>query len=300
MNGKAIRTRAAVAVERLVTRTGYQIRKIPPAPAGQNPAPPRDVVLRDAVWPLPRASTLSDADIREAFAAYDRWHYAYEFDGGLSFSAHHLLPSALADSSERPRQRFRHFMPHLLSANGGSLEGLRVLDIACNAGFWSVQCALLGAEVTGFDARPELIEQANLIKKIVGLKNLDFKVLDFFSMNPEALGGTFDIVLNLGVMYHLPQPLDTLERTRAMATKYVLLDTGVHPTVDPAIYLRWEEPYDIHAAAAAGVVALPSRSSIDLLLRHIGASEWYEIPMRNRDMPEDYLNGRRASWLIKV
>src|SRR6516162_3521297 len=140
----------------------------------------------DPVWPLPRrAGGPSDEEIRQQFARYDLWHYAYEFDGGLSFPARHNLPDALADVPERPLQRFRHFMPYVLEAENGSLQGRRVLDIACNSGFWSVQCALLGAEVVGFDARPELIEQANFIKGIVGLDNLEFQTLDFWDMRPE-------------------------------------------------------------------------------------------------------------------
>ena len=82
-----------------------------------------------------------------------------------------------------------------------------MLDIACNSGFWSLQCALLGAKVVGFDARGELVEQAKLIKAIVGADNVEFKVLDFWDMSPQALGGTFDVVLNLGILYHLPKPL---------------------------------------------------------------------------------------------
>jgi predicted RNA methylase len=67
---------------------------------------------------------------------------------------------------DHPLQRFTHFMPSLVAAAGGSLAGKRVLDIACNAGFWSIQCALLGAaEVVGFDTRPELVEQAQVLRR---------------------------------------------------------------------------------------------------------------------------------------
>jgi SAM-dependent methyltransferase len=251
-------------------------------------------------WPLPRHSTVSDDEIRSSFGEFTHWHYAYAFEGGVSFAATHEVVRTITDAPERPLQRFSHFMPDVLAANGGSIEGLRVLDIACNSGFWSIQCALLGAQVTGFDARPELIAQANLVKRIVGVDNVDFRLLNFFDMTPEALGGTFDVVLNLGVLYHLPEALDTLERTYAMATKNILLDTGVHTTSNAAVYVRWENPYDIHAAADPGIVALPSRSAIDLMLEHVGASSWYEIPLRSDDIPLDYVRRRRTSWMITV
>jgi SAM-dependent methyltransferase len=243
----------------------------------------------------------SDAEIRARFAAHPQWHYAYRFAGRLDFPVRHADPRALADSPDRPLQRFRHFMPWLLDACGGTLAGKRVLDIACNSGFWSMQCALLGArEVVGFDARQELIDEANLIASIVGVENTDFRVLDFWDMRPETLGGTFDVVLNLGVLYHLPKPLEALELTKAVAREHVVLDTMVLPTSAPLIRARWEEPTDIRNAAAAGVVMTPSRRSVALMLRHVNFTEWTEIPLRTVDMPDDYLAGDRASWLIRV
>ena len=255
----------------------------------------------DPVWPLPRRKGgPTDIEVCNEFAKYELWHYGYKFVGGLSFQARHENTNLLADDPDRPLQRFRHFIPHLLESQGGTLRGKRVLDIACNSGFWSIQCALLGAEVVGFDARPDLIDQANLIKSIVGLENVNFRVLDFWDMSPQNLGGTFDVVLNLGILYHLPKPLEALELTKKMASKNILLDTGVFPSNDTIIKLVWEEPYDIRAAATAGVVGFPSKGAVDMMLRHIHVTDWYEIPIRTADMPMDYIDNKRASWLIKV
>jgi len=94
-------------------------------------------------------------------------HYGYDVLRIPAVQAQRPVPAVPVvapvdtDDPRRPLQRFRHFMPDLLASQGGSLKGRRILDIACNSGFWSLQCALLGAEVAGFDARPELIEQAN-------------------------------------------------------------------------------------------------------------------------------------------
>lgn len=254
------------------------------------------------VWPLPhQAGGPSDEEIRAEFAKYPLWHYAYRFEGGLDFAVRHVFQDPLADSPERPLQRFRHFMPWLLQATGGTLEGKRVLDVACNSGFWSIQCALLGAkEVVGFDARQELIDQANLIKRIVGVRNVDYRLLNLWEMTPDALGGTFDVVLTLGILYHLPKPVEALERTKAMSRDYVLLDTSVFAAKAPLIFLKWEEPYDILSAVAAGVSMVPSRRSVEMILKHLKFREWTEIPLRTTDMPDDYLRGDRASWLIRV
>jgi hypothetical protein len=36
------------------------------------------------------------------------------------------------------------------------------------------------------------------------------------------------------------------------------------------------------------------------MLRHLDFTEWAEIPLRTADMPDDYLAGNRATWLIRV
>jgi len=288
-------------VSRLVRTLGYEMHRIDRgarSTPGDTAAAPPSV---NPVWPLPRrGGGPPDEEIRQAFAKSELWHYAYEFEGGLSFSAHHHHAGPHANDPRRPLQRFRHFMPSLVQACGGSLAGKSVLDIACNSGFWSLQCALLGADVVGFDSRQELIDQADLLKSIVGAPNVDFRVLDFWKMSPQSLGRTFDVVLNLGILYHLPKPLEALEITRSMSRQFILLDTAVNPWLESAVVLDWEEPRDIRSADTAGIVAYPSRSAIGLMLRHIRASHWFEIPIRNDDLPRDYLNGKRASWLISV
>jgi 2-polyprenyl-3-methyl-5-hydroxy-6-metoxy-1,4-benzoquinol methylase len=241
------------AIRRTLRRFGYEILKVP-APRAPRAMPA--IAAIEPIWPLPRrAGGPSDAEMREAVARHALWHYAYAFEGGLSFATSHTDPGLDTDDPRRPHQRFRHLMPHVVAAQGGSLRGKRVLDIACNSGYWSIQCALLGADVIGFDARPELIEQATWLKQITGATSAQFRVLDFWAMTPEALGGTFDVVLNLGFLYHVATPIEALARTRSMAHGHVVLDTAIHPADDVALHLKWEEPTDIRMAAAAGFVA---------------------------------------------
>lgn len=280
---------------------GYSISRIPSPSKRARSALAGILPPLDPVWPLPRQlGGLSAEEIRREFAKHELWHYAFEFEGGISFPAIHKVDCP-SDYPEAPLQCFRHLMPHVLRAVNGNLQGKRVLDIACNSGFWSVQCALLGAEVVGFDARAEVIEQANLIKSIVGVNNVEFKVLDFWNMSPQALDGQFDMVLFIGSLHVLPDPLRALELARAMTQQWMLLDTLVHPTNDTVVKLYWgEEPIDIRQPSRAGIVACPSKSSVDLMLRHIGVSDWFEIPVGDNPMPRPYREHRRASWLIKV
>jgi SAM-dependent methyltransferase len=286
------------AIRDVLRSMGYEVRRIPriPTALGYIPAAP----ALDPVWPLPRhAGGLSDQEIRDQFARFSLWHYGYEFDGGLSFLPKHMNSNSLTRNARRPLQRFRHFMPYLVKALGGTLGGKRILDIACNSGFWSIQCGLLGAEVVGFDARPELIDQAKLVKSIVGMDHVNFQVLSIEEMKPERLG-RFDAVLNLGILYHLPDPLGALTATKAMTKSVIVVDTALWAVDEAVVHYNWEEPNDIRDAVTAGIVGFPSAAALELMLKHIGVATVYRIPLSTTDMPSDYLEGHRATWLITV
>jgi hypothetical protein len=125
-------------------------------------------------------------------------------------------------------------------------------------------------------------------------------VLDFWDANPQSLGGTFDVVLNLGVLYHLAKPLEALQITRALARNAIVLDTTLYRSENAVIKLLWEEPHDIQMAGEAGIAAFPSKPAVDLILQHVGFSSFFEIPLSTTEMPSDFLSGRRAIWLITV
>jgi len=241
----------------------------------------------DPIWFLSRISKeeLSDEQIIAGFLKFEFWHNSFQFEGGLSFSAHHKKAGHLADDPKRPLQRSGHFVPYLVGSINGDLKDKRILDIGCSSGFWSIQFALLGADVIGFDSRPELISQANLIKSIVCINNVDFKVLDFWDMSQILLEGTFDIVLNLGILSILPKPILALELTKLMAREIILSDTRVYPTYDTLIKLRWEDPFDIRTINESSIVALPSKSSIELICKHLNFCDWFEIPIHTQYIP---------------
>lgn len=264
--------------------------------AARTPSPP----AVSPIWPLPiRGDGWSAAALQQRLDAFAEWHYAFRFDAGVGVEMRYRSGAA-PRAQDHPLQRFAHFMPPLIAAAGGSLAGRRVLDIACNAGFWSIQCALLGAaEVVGFDARAELVEQAQLLQSAVGVPNARFECVEFSDMTPARLG-TFDVVLNLGVLYHLPDPLDALRRSLAMTSGLMLLDTMVDPRNEALVKLRWEAPLDVRSATRDGIVAYPTKKAVQVMLRHVGATHVVEIPIRSRDVPRVYLDGRRASWLIET
>jgi tRNA (mo5U34)-methyltransferase len=102
------------------------------------------------------------------------------------------------------------------------LRGKRILDIGAFDGFYSFECEKKGAKVLAIDnlercERPEEKQYKNLGNKgfMVAKEILNSKVeymdMDVYDISKEKIG-SFDIILFLGVLYHLKYPLLALEK----------------------------------------------------------------------------------------
>lgn len=99
-------------------------------------------------------------------------------------------------------RRFAHALPP-------DLRGRTVLDIGCNAGFYAIEMKKRGADrVVAIDADPDYLDQARFAAEVNGVE-LEFLELSVYDVG--TLGERFDIVLFLGVLYHLRHPLLALD-----------------------------------------------------------------------------------------
>jgi 2-polyprenyl-6-hydroxyphenyl methylase/3-demethylubiquinone-9 3-methyltransferase len=92
-------------------------------------------------------------------------------------------------------------------------DGLRLLDIGCGGGLLSEPMARLGAEVVGADAAAKNIPVARLHAEQSGL------AIDYRHTTAEALaaeGERFDVVLNMEVVEHVPEPATYLAACSAL------------------------------------------------------------------------------------
>ena len=44
----------------------------------------------------------------------------------------------------------------------------------------------------------------------------------------------------------------------------------------------------------------PTKRAVELMLRHLGLTDFLEVPLRSADLPPAYLRDKRASWLIRL
>jgi tRNA (mo5U34)-methyltransferase len=99
-------------------------------------------------------------------------------------------------------QRFAHALP-------ADLRGRTVLDVGCNAGFYSQEMKRRGADrVVGIDSDSRYLAQARFAAEVAGL-DIEFRQLSVYEL--PRLRERFDVVLFLGVLYHLRHPLLALD-----------------------------------------------------------------------------------------
>src|SRR5205823_4150675 len=144
--------------------------------------------------------------LREQIQSFSQWHYEFQLDGERT-------PIVDPGHLNRHRQRKAYFYDPLVAVCGGSLEGKRVLDLGCNAGFWSLLAIESGCDfVLGIDGRQMHVDQANLVFEVKGVDPQRYEFVQGNVFDSEVFErGPFDVVLCLGLMYHVSKPVTMME-----------------------------------------------------------------------------------------
>lgn len=106
------------------------------------------------------------------------------------------------------------------------LTGKTVLDIGCNLGFYAFAAKLRGAKkVVGFDISPDYIQEASYLRDQLGFSadEVEFRAQD--GNNLARQGEQFDVVINVGVLYHIENPVFFLRQVSEVTREMMLLES---------------------------------------------------------------------------
>lgn len=112
------------------------------------------------------------------------------------------------------------------------LDGRTVLDVGAWDGFYAFEMERRGAEVLATDSFSwngngwGTKDGFLLARQVLGSGVRDLEI-DPIDLVPEAVGGTFDIVLFLGALYHVRDPMLVLERLRSVTAELLVVETEV-------------------------------------------------------------------------
>lgn len=100
-------------------------------------------------------------------------------------------------------------------------RGMRALDVGCRDGFFAFELERRGATVVGVDAMAPGNTGFAIAAELLG-SAVEYRVDNVYNLS-QARYGRFDLVLFLGVVYHLRHPLLALERLREVCSEQALL-----------------------------------------------------------------------------
>jgi tRNA (mo5U34)-methyltransferase len=154
-------------------------------------------------------ATLSQAEIRARAAALGDWFHNIDLDGVPTAPDHFLN-----DYPNVKWRQFRHAIPE-------DLSGRTVLDIGCNAGFYAIEMKRRGADrVVGVDFDARYLDQARFAAEVKGV-DIEFRQMSVYDV--AELREQFDVVLFMGVLYHLRHPLLALDLIHDHVAKDLLI-----------------------------------------------------------------------------
>jgi tRNA (mo5U34)-methyltransferase len=152
---------------------------------------------------------LSRQELEAKVAGLGPWFHNLDLRG-VKTAPHHPL-------GDYPMCKWRHFA-HAIPQD---LRGRTVLDIGCNAGFYAIEMKRRGADrVVGIDSDEAYLAQARLAAEVCGVE-LELRLSSVYDV--ERLRERFDVVLFMGVLYHLRHPLLALDLIRDHVARDLLV-----------------------------------------------------------------------------
>jgi tRNA (mo5U34)-methyltransferase len=170
---------------------------------------------------LPKNTTsLSRRRLDQEIAALGPWFHNLHLPDGTETAPAHFL-------GDFPRYKWQALAPHLPSR----LDGWTALDIGCNAGYYSFELAGRGAQVTAIDVNPHYLRQAEWAAKELALQHaIDFREMQVYDLAGED--EQYDLVLFMGVFYHLRYPLLGLDIVARHTRRIMVFQTLTVPGME--------------------------------------------------------------------
>ena len=238
------------------------------------------------------------------------WFYSYQLPDGSYTRTYH---QGELDAIHNTRWEMLHGC--LGSHFKGKYGKLRAIDLASHQGFFSIKLAELGfPEVLGVEARASHVEDARLVAELYGLGQLSFEQGDIHELDLPGMG-KFDVVMMLGLLYHLENPVGALRSCRALCRDLCIIETQLVPGLTgPVDFGSYEfvrplkgtfglidETSETHGpeASVTGICMVPSLDALLWLLEKVGFRN-IQVLTPPADAYEQLRHGKRVMVAASV
>ena len=139
-----------------------------------------------------------------------------------------------------------------------------------------MKAAEAGADfVFGVDGRQMHVDQANLVFEAEGVGPDRYR-FDVGNVLEYPFGDGFDIVLCLGLMYHVAKPFELFQMMDRAGAQIIVVDTAVSLIPGSVFEVRYDSLADPRMAVDYGLVFIPTRQAVVDLARVFG---FHSVPL---------------------
>lgn len=130
------------------------------------------------------------------------------------------------------RVNFDHFklnrIKQILADLGFLQKGKTLLDIASLESMFAIEFAMEGLQVTSIEGRKCNLEKGKFAAQALGLENIRFYLDDVNNIAPEKYG-EFDVILCMGILYHISKEkyLSFLKNVTDCCKDLLIIDTFI-------------------------------------------------------------------------
>ncbi len=193
-------------------------------------------------------TSFSDDEVQKMFDSVDGWYHYFKIGN-------------VETTNTRTTMNYQMWVSQIIPTD---LNGMKILDIGANDGFYSFLCESRGAKrILAIDRnQPELTdtylkgenvcqydtilknkrqeERFQVLKKILNSK-VDYKVMNVYDL--DSINETFDTALFFGVYYHLENPVLAFQKIFPKINDSLFLSGHIIESKDPIMYLNDNKPH---------------------------------------------------------
>ena len=184
---------------------------------------------------------MTSDEIATRIAELAPWFYPFDLGNGLRTES--AIPPEVTGIFETRLEMVNQLVEGRF---GPRVREISCLDVGCHEGFYTMAMARQGMRrVVGMDVREINLRKARFVAEALGLANISFLPGNCEQLRAEETG-QYDLVLFLGILYHLENPMLCLRNVRSVTQELCIVETQVIDEVEGAAEWgarEWTRPY---------------------------------------------------------